>query len=171
MCCLEEGVCSVCKELQKAPNEMSYNHKAALTAAAAAVVIQAVAAVQMMPPNQIDWPLTQRGHSWSRIHLYQVCSFPFPLFSHVPEQNSNHPFVSWCQMSCICQHHVLFRMIATSSRLRQQMLLSRWMSAHFGGFFMWSSNLFCIFFKYFTSSVALEHIAWWGEACRSCIEP
>lgn len=131
MCCLEEGVCSVCKGLQKAPKEMSCNHKAALTAASAAVVIQAVAAAQMMPPNQIDWPLTQRGHSWSRIHLYQVCPVPAPLYSHVPEQNSNNPFVSWCQMSCICQHHVLFRMIATRSRLRQQILLSRWISTLF----------------------------------------
>lgn len=131
MCCLEERVCSVCKGLQKAPNKMSYNHKAALTAASAAVVIQAVAVAQMMPPNQIDWPLTQRGHSWSRIHLYQVCPVPVPLYSQVPEQNSNNLFVSWCQMSCICQHHVLFRMIATRSRQRQQILMSRWMSAHF----------------------------------------
>ena len=85
MCCLEEELCCVCKGLQGAPKEMSYKLRAA---AAAAVVFIAIVEAQMMPVftvNQIHRPLSQRGHP-SRIHLYQVCPVPVPLYLDAPVQ-------------------------------------------------------------------------------------
>lgn len=59
MCCLEEGMCCVCKQPQKVPKE-NYKHKAVLTAAAAAAasafIAAAAAAAHMMPvlPGVVD---------------------------------------------------------------------------------------------------------------------